>query len=174
MLHNFSHKKKLKALWIAAVIMLVICYRFSISKTVGEYKLYKQNSALSLPGDEAYSAENLELKNKMLAGVLEKFVLDTADNSKNLMAVATSLCEENNLDLKEYRPNPAGQADSLKLLTRSITVQGRFIDCLKFIYHLETQSSIGHISSVLFRSYNNPGSSETNLNCTVYVQNIIP
>jgi hypothetical protein len=173
MFKNISYRKKLKALWVGSIIMLFICYRFSISKTIEQYKVYNNSAISETNNDETSTLENLKLKNKTLDETLAKFVLDTADNSKNLVGIIAPLCAQNNLVLKEYKPAPAAQIDSLKILTRSVSLQGKFIDCLKLVYNLETQANAGRISSLLFKSYTNPSDSKTNLVCTIYVQNII-
>ncbi len=116
----------------------------------------------------------LQSKNRMLDEILNKFLLDTLDYAKNLLAVAGNFCNANNLQLKEYKPFPATQTDSIKTVTRSITVQGEFINCLLLLNHLETRSDVGRISSVNFKSFSAPGNSETLLNCTVFIQNLIP
>jgi hypothetical protein len=173
MLKNISYRKKLRFLWIGTILMAIICYSFSISKTVDQYKIYHQNKDLAVKGNERYMIETLKEKNKILDETLDRFLLDTADNSKNLLATVAGFCDQNNITLKEYKPASFMGTDSVKLLTRSITLEGKFIDCLRLVYSLETGSKIGRISSVLFKTYVNPGETKTNLNCTVYIQNII-
>lgn len=174
MFKNLSYKKKLRLLWIAALFMLLISYRFSISKTMDEYSSYKQNKQLAASAVSENSIENLSLKNKMLDKVLEKFILDTLNDEKNLLQVIAPLCRDNNLRLKEYKPLAVTKPDSLKIFTRTLTLEGGFIDCVKLIYNLETKTNTGRVSSVLFKSYMGPGEAKPNLNCTIYVQNIIP
>jgi len=175
MLKNLTYRQKLKWLGAGAVILVLICYQFSFSKTIKEYKTYKQYKSVSSNtlNDEA-ELNLLQSKNRMLDGILNKFLLDTLDETKSLLAVAGNFCNANNLQLKEYKPFPAIQADSIRTVVRSITVQGSFINCLRLLYHLETQSDIGRISSVNFKSFSAAGNSAMLLNCTVFIQNLIP
>ena len=173
MLKKITYRKKFKLLWVMAGLLLIFCWRFSIAKTIDEYRNYNQNQNAAT-GNEFYNEQNLRSKSRMLDEVLEKFMLDTLDNSKNLVEVVSNLCEQNNVRLKEYKPNPVSEADSLRLLTRSVRIEGKFTDCLRLIYQLETRSRIGRVSSVLFKSSENADGSKTILNCTFYIQNIIP
>lgn len=174
MLKQYSYKQKLKMLVIAAVILLLLCYRFSVSRTIAEKRAYKeQKQAAGLQEGNVVSLQLLESKNRMLNKMLEQFVLDTLDESKNLLGIVSNYCNEHELDLKEYKPNPVNQADSLKILTRNITVEGSFRDCLQLVYNLETKYKAGRVSSVIYKSFEDPSTAKTYLNCTIYVQNII-
>lgn len=174
MLKRYTYKQKLKVLATSAVVLLLICYQFSISKAVNEYRIYKeQKQAATLQNNAKTSLQLLESKNRMLDRVLEQFVLDTLDESKNLLGIVSNYCDQHNLELKEYKPNPVKESDSLRILTRDITLEGEFSDCLHLVYELETKFKAGRVSSVLFKSYENANSSETYLNCTMHIQNII-
>jgi len=167
-------RKKLKALWIGALLMIFVCYSFSFSKTIQQYKIYRQSKNILSDGNEGYDILSLEQKNRVLNEVVDQYILDTADNSKNLLSIVARLCNENEVILKEYKPTTFTVPDSIRLLTRSLVLEGTFKNCLKLVYSLETQSKIGHVSSLLFKSYTNPTETKTTLNCTVYVQNILP
>jgi hypothetical protein len=175
MLKNLTYRQKLKYLGMGAILLIIICYQFSFSKTIKEYKTYKLYNSISSNtlNDEA-ELNLLQSKNRMLDGILDKFLLDTLDQAKSLLAVAGNFCNANNLQLKEYKPFPAVQTDSIKTVIRSITVQGGFVNCLRLLYHLETRADVGRISSVNFKSFSAPGNSAMLLNCTVFIQNLIP
>lgn len=175
MFRNLTYRQKLRYLLIGAFVLLIICYKFSINKTIQEYKTYRQyKTNANSKNAEAGSMSLLETKNDYLNETLNRFVLDTLDQSKNLLGIVSGYCKENNLKVKEYKPGLPVQTDSITVVTRSTTVEGSFINCLKLLNYLETQTTVGRIGSVLFKSYTNPGNNETILNCTVFVQNLIP
>ena len=171
---KLSYKKKLKVLGLAGVLALVICYKLSIAQTVAEYVQYKQNERATVqPGAEAPSGILLEQKEKQLNQQLERFILDTLDNSKNLLSIVGNYCNSHNLTLKDYLPYPATQTDTLQVLTRYINVEGPYLDCLKLVYELETRHKAGRVSAVFFKSYTDVNKDETHLNCMIYIQNLV-
>ena len=160
-------------LGIAAILLLLACYRFSIAKAIDEYHTYKEQKAASLQYAGVASLPMLESKNRMLDNLLEQFVLDTLDDSKNLLGITGNYCNQTDIKLKEYKPLAVSGADSMQVLTRNITVEGGFKDCLRLVYELETKYKAGRVSSVLFKSYTEPASAKTFLNCSIHIQNII-
>ena len=174
MLKNLSYRQKLKYAGLLAIVILFLCYKISFSKTVEQYNTYRHYQAASLGNtSDLNSLQLLQAKNNSLDEILGRFVLDTLDQGKNLLGIVSSFCDENDLRVKEYKPNPPVQRDSLQILTRTITVEGSFIACLKLVNHLETQSAPGRVSAVQFKTYSNAARSETFLNCTIFIQNII-
>jgi hypothetical protein len=174
MWEKLSYRKKIKILGGAAVLLLIICYKFSISGTITEYSTYKQNVQLNAqPGTEAPSGVLLEEKEKQLNRLLEQFALDTLDNSKNLLSLVGNYCNSHDCIVKDYIPYAVSPTDSLQVLTRVVNVEGSYINCLKLVYELETRWKAGRVSSVLFKSYTDVNKSETHLTCSIYIQNLI-
>lgn len=175
MFQNLTYRQKFKYMIIGSILMIILCYQFSISKTIQQYKIYKQYNLnnLSNSSDEV-SLQMLHARNANLDKILSRFVLDTLDESKNVLGVIGRFCAENELKLKEYMPGLPIRSDSITTLTRNATVEGSFINCLNLLYHLEVQSNVGKVGSVHFKSYSSPGSDKVALNCTIFIQNIIP
>lgn len=156
------------------MVALIICYKLSIARTIDEYRMYKENKLAAFqPGAEVPSDMLLEQKEKQLNAQLEPFVLDTLDNSKNLLSLVGNYCNSHNLILKDYVPYPVSQTDTLQVLTRYITVEGPYLDCLKLVYELETHWKAGRVSAVQYKSYTDVNKSETHLNCMIYIQNLV-
>jgi hypothetical protein len=171
---KLSYRQKFRLLGVAAVLLLVICYQLSFSKTIQEYRAYqdyRQAEALLQAGNPAGSA--LEEKEKKLSSLLDQYILDTLDNSRNLLGIVSRYCESHDLLLKEYKPAPFIATDTLGILTRPLTVEGRFIDCLQLIHALETNYKAGKVCSVLFKSTVAANTGQTTLSCTLYIQNLI-
>jgi len=173
MFTNFTYKQKLKALGAAALLMIFICFRMAFSSTLNEYRLFKkqqeaENSRVNLP----LSSKDLNAKGNYLSSMIQNYLLDTLDNSKNLLGIVSAYCDKNRIALKEYKPLGKRDYDSLNVLTRLVTVEGPFIDCVRLNYLLETQYKCGRIGSVLYKSYINPKDKSTYLDCSIYLLNI--
>ncbi|HYE56506.1 MAG TPA: hypothetical protein VD996_16770 [Chitinophagaceae bacterium] len=170
-----NYKQKLWMLAGAGLLVLVLCYRLSIANTVEQYRLYRANTTLSgNAGAEGLSIKNLEARERMLNGIMERYLLDTLNQQANLLNIVGRHCREQNLKLKEYKPYPVSGADSIETFTRMLTVEGRFIDCLKLVHALETKYKAGRVASVYFKSFSGANEQNTFLHCTIYVQNLIP
>jgi len=174
MFKNLTYQQRLRYSGIAAILILTLCYQFSFSKTIFEYNSYRENQKNSSASfSDLNSIQLLKSKNNYLDGILSRFILDTIDKSRDLLAVTSNYCSENDLLLKEYRPGHPSQKDSLRMVTQSITVAGGFIECLKFVNFLETKSETGRIGSVQFKMNSSPGKPASELECTLFIQNII-
>lgn len=173
MLRKLSYKQKLQLLACTAVIAMIVCYRLGISKTLTayhQYTAYKQSSMEDLQSGNRQ--QSLESKAKNLDDVMSGFVLDTLNNEKNLLSVASTWCRSNNLMLKEFKPFALSNIDSMSVITQSLTIEGSFIDCTRLLYALETKFKAGKIASVWYRTITNVKTKEPELNCTLYVQNL--
>lgn len=173
MWEKLSYRQRFRALGLAAILLLIVCYRFSFSKTIGEYHVYRGHAQTALLQNGMPSDQTLEAKEKTITAQLEQFVLDTLDNSKNLLGIVSSYCNEHQLILKEYKPAPLSPRDTLGVFTRTVMVEGSFLDCLKLTHALETRYKAGRVSAALFRSFTNASQTETGLHCTLYIQNLI-
>jgi hypothetical protein len=174
MWEKLSYQKKIKFLGAAALLALIVCYKLSIAKTIDEYRTYKENKQAAVqPGAEGPSGVLLEQKEKQLNAQLEQFILDTLDNSKNLLSIVGNYCNSHNLILKNYIPYPVSTTDTMPVLTRYVNVEGPYIDCLKLVYELETHWKAGRVSAVQFKSYTDANKAETHLNCMIYIQNLV-
>lgn len=171
---KLPYRQKIKVLGVAAVLLLIICYKFSISRTVAEYRLYRENrqSTMQLSATGP-STQSLEDKEKNLSGLLDQFVLDTLNNSKNLLSIVGNYCNNHKLILKEYLPYAGSPADSFPVLTRHVVIEGAYVDCLRLVYELETRYRSGKVSSVLFKSFTDVNTDKTHLYCTIFIQNLI-
>jgi hypothetical protein len=172
--NQLSYKQKLRLLGISVLPLLFLCYKFAFAKTVSEYKTYTLQNRHSLSADTTHvSFASLETKKIQIENILKEYELDTLSTNKNLITAVTGFCEENQLDLKEYKPINVADIDSIKLVTRSVVVEGDFIKCVQLVYALENEYQVGRVSSVNYKTYTDLKSKSTRLTCTIYIQNII-
>jgi hypothetical protein len=169
-----TSRKKLKMLGFAVIPALLLCYELSIKRTIEEYRLYRegQQRAAQLMSP----ADGLQLQGRQvkLMALYSRYALDTLATERNLLAIASHYCDSTNLTLKEYRNVSLVQDDSMRVLTRILTVEGKFIPGLKMIYDLETKRQAGRVSSVAFTTVTDHRDKSTRLDCTLYIQNLMP
>ncbi len=175
MFTNLTYQKKLRLLGIGTLLFLLICYRFSIAPTIEERNFYKKNRQLSETiNNYLLPRQSTSTSIQKINSAFGQFLLDTLDNSRNLLSLVGRYCNENELQLKEYKILSLNNSDSIPVITRLVTVEGAYINCLKLIYALENKHNAGKISSVLFKSYTLANNKTTYLQCSIYTQNLIP
>jgi hypothetical protein len=175
MLNKFSYKQKLKGIGIVSLLALVLCYRLSISRTIEEYQKYsRETSAIAGQAPDAASLADLQDREQRVRGIFTQYTLDTLQPEKNLLSVVSSYCKLHSLQLKEYKPYSSTRNDSIPVLTRTVTVGGPFVPCLRMLYDLERSGQVGRVSSADFKGYTDIQTKKTKMDCTLYIQNLIP
>lgn len=174
MFAHLSYKKKLKYLGIIVIPVLFLCYELSFKKAIEEYKRYERTAERGGGMIAIKSVSILAARQARVEGLYNRYVLDTFSVDKNLLAIASNFCRSNGLTLKEYRTVSLATSDSIQVLTRLLTVEGRFIPGVQLIYELETKRRAGRVSSAVFASFVEHRDKSTRLDCTLYIQNLIP
>jgi hypothetical protein len=176
-----TYKQKLKWLGAGAVLILILCYALAIQKTIREYSRYEkydeaagQAATPGMSGMSGMSVQEWRSREEQVGRLYTRYVLDTMQSDRNLLSVASNYCKGNNLQLKEYKPVNFSMTDSTQVLTRVVTVEGGYIACLKFLFTLETGKNAGRVSAAEFRSFMDTQDKKTKLDCSVYIQNLIP
>jgi hypothetical protein len=172
-LNSLNYRKRLRLLAIASIVIVFLCYRFSIHNTIEEYSKYSEMIGKKNESESSTSPEVLKTKEERINSIYNQFILDTLAADKNLLAISSDYCKKNNLVLKEYQVFNIFDEDSVKMLTMKVTVEGGFVKCLKLIYNLEHTTRPGHLSSVEFRTTTNITDKSLRLECTIYIQNLI-
>jgi hypothetical protein len=169
---NIPYKKRLTWLGLGYAVIIIFCLRFPIQKTIREQQLYHKNiSQISLSRQSNDQSKDLKTKETTLTAILLKFKLDTLHRENSLLSVTSDYCNEHGLILKEYRPFSKSGKDSIDMLTRVVTIEASFIDCIKLIKDFETSKNVGRVCSVNFKSFTDPQDKKVKLNCTIFIQN---
>jgi len=174
MFNNLTYKKKLRLTGIAGLLAFGVIYRLAISRTLEEKVKYEQQLGTDQrwKDGEAASLQTMLAREAHVDTLFARYALDTLLPEKNLLAATSNFCKSNGLQLKEYKPYPAAAEDSIPLLTRTVTVQGSFVPCLRLMYFLETGQKVGRLASAEFRSHVDPQDKQTKLECVMYIQNL--
>lgn len=174
MLARLSYKQKLKFLGLAILPALFLCYELSFKKTMEEYARFKRAEGQAGAMRASSSVSELEARQARVGRLYDHYMLDTLAFDRNLLAIASNYCRSNGLVLKEYRTVSLSISDSTRVLTRLLTIEGRFIPSLQLIYELETKRNAGRVSSVAYSSVEDRRDKSVRLDCTLYIQNIVP
>jgi hypothetical protein len=173
MLRKLTYKQKLRLTGVAALVAVLLCYKLAVSNTITEYQHYK---LAAKPGSEetgGMESSGIRARQQQVDFLFSQFSLDTLTAARNLLKFAGDYCQENDLTLKEYRPWRLSKKDSIEVLTRVITVEGNFRQCVEFLHTLEIKKKTGRAVSVDFKSFVEPQDKKLHLNCTIYIQNLI-
>lgn len=176
MFNKLTYKQRLQAIGVLSLLALFLCYRLSISRTIEEYQKYSRETSAAASGSvsDANSLAELQTREDHAHGLFALYMLDTLQPEKNLLSVASNYCKGHNLQLKEYKPYSLTRNDSIPILTRTVTVNGAFIPCLRLLYELERSGQVGRVSSVGFKGYTDPQDKKAKMDCILYIQNLIP
>lgn len=129
-----DYSKKNKGLLIGAVVLFLLCWWLSFSKTIGQYQQYRKlhkayQSQQGGPANAAY----LEGKSILLDSLLSHYRVDSAQWENNfLQNVSLSL---RHADVSVSYEGKGSHTD--QLLEKELTLQGTYIDLVEAIDWLE-------------------------------------
>lgn len=173
MIDNLSYKQKTRLLLIAAVVALIVCYQLAISKTVNQYRTYKQNKLTVQSGGSGAEIHGLKQKIELLDSLFHRYRFDSTDHQRNALSISANWFIKHDMQLQEYSSPLYSTIDSFPIVSRQLSFNGNFIDCLEFVYALETKYRPGRISTATFKTMRDALTKKEDLNCTLSIQNII-
>ncbi|MBO9620536.1 MAG: type 4a pilus biogenesis protein PilO [Niabella sp.] len=164
-----SYRQQLKLLLWSIAPLLLLCYLLAFKKTGAVVRDYKKN--LQLQQHSAALEDSVAAFEKKQAAIAEwkkQYLADSARMDGRLLASVNNLCNELELELKEYKPMGIGSQD---IWTRVITVEGPFHNILSLVYQLEQKERLCRIASVKYQK-TKEGEAEV-LNGSLYIQNVL-
>lgn len=131
-----------------SILLLIMAYRFAFSRTVAEWHLHRNLTAQvaashTLDDQPAY----MERKTANLAAVIRRYRADTTlfrTGSLNSIALIAQRHEARLVSI----PSADAQADTGKVLTEKVTLQGHYANLLSTADELSRTSGIGWLRSV--------------------------
>lgn len=171
MLKGLTYRKKNRLLAIGAVVLLLLTYLLSVSRTVDAYR---EVSGLEKRSEEAKNAPSKvsELERE-LKGIEKLFGTNQEGHvQQELLETVTGYCKTANTVLREFPRTVYHEEKDLVVETNVFTVEGSFRQLLKITYLLEEEKKLGRISSVRYFTKKDPKTKVPALNATIYLQNI--
>jgi hypothetical protein len=171
MLKNRSNKEKFMMIAAGIVVLIWLCWQFSFSKTIDlwkECKKMEQQQSLikAIPEQLPYLTQKVNR--------LEKILGDSGgeDFSTIILEQVNTLCQRNNVKLKEIPEKHIFNGTNLIAETLDINLQGSFINQLSLISELEKIEAKTRIRSIRLQSIVNQTTGERNLQSTLFLQSI--
>jgi hypothetical protein len=171
MFNNRSNKQKFTIIATAMVVLIWVSYQFSFSKTIDlwkECKRLEQQQALikAIP-------EQLPVLTGKIAQ-LEKILGNSGDGdfSTLILDQVNTLCQQNNVKLKEIPEKHVFNGENLIVETLDVNLQGSFSDQLRIISELEKGEAKARLRSIRLQTIINQSTGERKLQSTLFLQSI--
>lgn len=172
---KITYKTRVKILYGAMPIILFLCYKLSFSGLSSEFNKHRELSNLvKNTGNSAVLYDSLRLRVVELKAFLKKYTIESGAAGDSSLDLIARYCAKYSLKVIEFKPHSAGVfKDQIKLSTKSVVVQGSFIDCLKLVYELEQKSEVGRVASIFFKTIHDNKTDREYLTCIIYLQTIL-
>lgn len=175
MLKSLSHKNKFILLLVSILLVLILAYQFSFSRTI---KAITEVNNYEKQLDELTNApDKIEvIKNDLffLNQSIGNQTIERSDFQENLLDVVTGFCQENKVQLKGVKHLPMRMTKAgLRVQTTQLEIKGRFKKLTELIYSLENEKHVGRIINSTYEASLNRSKRVRELVLTLYVQNII-
>lgn len=172
MLKSLSYSKKNKYLWIIATIFTIICYNFTLKKTIALVEeVSSLNKVISLAKNASENRENLQQQLRSIENQIGNSQNDSINIQQSILNLVTNYCFKNDLVLQEFPGALRQMEKSIVVETNYFTVRGDFIKLLRLVNLLEHHVEIGKVTSSHFQSKRNSKTQKMELTVTVYIQN---
>lgn len=173
MFGNLTYRTKNKLLFVVAVIIAFLSYKFAIKNTITQFSEYTSaKKEIDFAKDIPTRTLQIKMKIQAIDKALNKGQENGMNVQENLLGVITSFCRDNNIVLREFPITKQNASNEFLIETNIFKIEGPFVKLLRLLYILEQKRRFGKISSVLFKSKIDFKTKSTELTATVYLQHI--
>ncbi len=166
------YQRKFYMLIGGMLLMVLMAYQFSWSRTLSEistYKEYKRKDRMiaNLDRDlKKWGEMNRELDERLGGQNI------TQGFQEGLLNEVGFFCDRNRLKLSDFSEPFEGEDGGYKVETIILTIEGSYKPLLKLMYHLETNFKGGRVASAEFLKEKNFKTQRDELFLKMYVQKI--
>lgn len=155
----------------AIVVLIWVSFQFSFSRTIDlwkECRRLEQQQALI----KAIPEQLPVLTQKVIQ--LEKILGNSGDGdfSTLILEQVNTLCQQNNVKLKEIPEKHIFSGENLIVETLDINLQGSFSDQLRIVAELEKGEAKARLRSLRLQTIINQSTGERKLQSTLFLQSI--
>ena len=172
-LPSLTYRQRNRLLLLVVPLVALIGYWVAIQQTV---ELYQSNQRLLQQLEEKRHAPNTirELEKQLQASsrAIANFSSDTLHMEAYLLDRLTYLCRQHRARLVSLPVSQTSRQNGFETITRTIKLQGRFVDLLRVVHGLEYRFQLGRVSSVRFVTEEDRTSRHTELFVYLYLQNL--
>ncbi|WP_303316678.1 hypothetical protein Q4Q34_07695 [Flavivirga abyssicola] len=151
-----TNKSKNIVLVTGFVLVLILCFKLAISKTITlkkEYNTLKQEEFLLKNTPKQLSL--LKQKEKYYDSILNKYQIKGSSIQNNLLKTINTLANDNKLKVIHFLEPHVIENNNLSVKTYRFSLEGDYNNILKLVYHLEQQTKFGEIISLSFEKKKN-------------------
>lgn len=169
-MNTLTYRQKNIALLIGTILLGLVAYQFSFSKTIDAYQKSNQQKKTLAKAQSAgsqiqtYQAELAKIK---------KQTNFTAYNEENLFRAISQFAIENNLKVLAFPKAERISNGEYEVITNYIEVSGSYKSIVELSYIIEHKRKLGRIASIEYKTEKNVQTKETILKGMLYLQNII-
>ncbi|MGB3468386.1 MAG: hypothetical protein WBA74_24085 [Cyclobacteriaceae bacterium] len=168
---NWSYKKKNIALAITIVVLLIVGYFLSFSKTL---ELTRENEQLRSDED---SGTNLPLRiasvNRNIQKLDSLILLNEESYQARLLGTLSKYCQKHKTTLLEVKDVEFSQYENAPYETYSIKMEGKYTDLIRTMSDMENNYGLGKIQSVNFATETERKSKKVSLVLQLYLTRVI-
>ncbi|MEX0313981.1 MAG: hypothetical protein AB3N18_07370 [Allomuricauda sp.] len=171
MLKGLKNKNTLLLLGLGLV--LVLCYKLAITKTLDLRKeLLSLKEEERLYNNVPQQLSLLSRKEIHLDSVLQELNLNDTSLENDLLRLVNREVEKTNLKVIDFNPPHVSDINGTTTNTYNFTVRGSFNAIVKLIHTLEQQANFGQVAHLDFRKQKNYRTRKNYLEATVFIQRL--
>ncbi|WP_459212527.1 hypothetical protein [Aquimarina rhabdastrellae] len=170
-----TQRRKNIMLVVGLVLLFIIAYQFSFSKT---FNLQSEISKLEAQGKSYRSAPKqlakLKQQEKQFDEILTKNNVRGNSLQNNILKVLNTLSEIHNYKIIEFKePHQYTEEATNKITTTyDFTIEGGYKGIIETLYALEQQYSFGNVVNIDFNRKKNYRTNKKYLQCTILLQRV--
>jgi hypothetical protein len=168
-----TNRQKNIGLIIGSILMLLICYKFGIAKTIVQYNEYDRLS------QEQILFENmpkhmavLNHKKHYYDSILGAYQLKGTSIQNNLIKVINAFSDDKGITVVGFEEPHLEERDDLTIKTYRFTLEGEYKDLLALIHQLEQKTKFGEVICLDFEKKKNHRTGKFYLQASVLLRSL--
>ena len=170
---NWTYKRKNQVLALGVGVMLFLAWSLALSNTAS---LFFENTELKKQIRMAENApaqiQKYKTELSKLDAALSQYSGSQPLTQQQLLALVTNFGQQQKLVLNQFPQASAQLENGYQIETQIIGVEGRFLNLLGLVYHLEQVGKAGKVASLYFEKKKDIRTRRTYLSATIYLQNL--
>jgi len=167
-----SSNRKNTILIIASILLLFICYKFAVKKTIDykkEYQLLKNQEQLFNDLPKQFGV--LNEKNKYYDSLLTKFQITETSLQNNLLKTINKVTSTLKVKVIDFKEPHIVAENEVRKNYYTFTLEGSFENILKVIHQLEQKTKFGEVATINMIKGKQPRSRKEFLQAEVMIVN---
>ena len=164
--------KKEYLLVAAAILLLLLSYRFAFKKTMEAWQInHHLKEQLVQSTDLSIQPAYLERQNNNLSKIIGRYKTDTVAFRNNIISSISSIAETQNVKLTEVPvTDPLYHTD--QLIIQKLSFEGDFFSLTKVLNKLQSSENIGAVRAATYRLTGQNAGEAKKLVLEVYIETV--